>query len=148
MKASNMSTSILMAVTPKSQALRRTARLVGCATILMLGLSLATAGPAGADVPDGWSDPAPVSPVRFILTFIGIPVLITIGILLAVYLPAVIRGESVAPAGAHPDDLWFGGRRDTAELTSTAAAVDGSSTTTPSTDGPAEGDTGGASGTW
>ena len=31
----------------------------------------------------------------------------------AIYLPGVIRGESVAPAGARADDQWFGGRRDT-----------------------------------
>ena len=48
--------------------------------------------------------------------FFGIPLLITLLILAFLYLPGVVRGESVAPAGARADDQWFGGRRDTAEL--------------------------------
>ena len=54
--------------------------------------------------------------LRDLLLFIGIPLLITAAIFAAVYLPGVVRGESVAPAGARTDDQWFGGRRDTAEL--------------------------------
>ncbi len=69
---------------------------MGSATILVL----AYAGPAAADIPDGWSDPKPVPVLHFLLLFVGIPALITLGILLAIYLPGVVRGESVAPAGA------------------------------------------------
>jgi hypothetical protein len=108
---------------------------VGSATILLL----AYAGPAAADIPDGWSDPQPVPVLHFLLLFVGIPLLITIGILAAVYLPGVVRGESVAPAGARSDDQWFGGRRDTAELESAS---------TPRTDADGDRDTGGAGGTW
>jgi hypothetical protein len=108
---------------------------VGSATILLL----AYAGPASADVPDGWSHPKPVHALHFLLVFVGIPVLITLGILAAVYLPGVVRGESVAPVGARTDDQWFGGRRDTAELESAAARADESE---------ADRDTGGAGGTW
>jgi hypothetical protein len=124
-------------VTTKSQAPRRTALVVASATILLL----AYAGPASADIPVGWSDPAPVDGLRQVLIYIGIPVLITLLIVAFLYLPAVIRGESVAPAGARPDDQWFGGRRDTAELE--PARTSG--------DGEAEGDAGGAGGaggTW
>ena len=75
--------------------------------------------------------------LHFLLLFIGIPLLITLGILAAVYLPGVVRGESVAPAGARSDDQWFGGRRDTAELEP------------PRRRGPTRtGDAGGAGGTW
>jgi hypothetical protein len=115
---------------------------VGSATILLLSY----AGPAAADIPDGWSDPAPVPVLHFLLVFVGIPLLITLGILAAIYVPGVVRGESVAPAGARTDDQWFGGRRDTAQLEA--------SSTTP-TGGPEDGtdrdtdrDTGGAGGTW
>ena len=99
-------------------------------------LLLAYAGPASADVPDGWSNPAPVSAVHFVLLFVGIPILITLGILAAVYLPSIVRGESVAPAGTRTDDQWFGGRRDTPELESASTTRED------------DGDTGGAGGTW
>jgi hypothetical protein len=132
-----MGTSILSTVTPTSQALRRAALVVGFATILLV----AYAGPASADIPDGWSNPPPVQPLHFILLFVGIPFLITLGILAAIYLPGVVRGESVAPAGARTDDQWFGGRRTTAELES-------SSTRTDAVDDESDRDTGGAGGTW
>jgi hypothetical protein len=123
-------------VIPKSQAPRRSALVVGCATLLTLGC----AGPASADVPDGWSNPSPVNPVHFLLLFVGIPALITLAIVAFVYLPSIVRGESVAPVGVRSEDEWFGGRRDTPQLES-------ASTTRESGD---EGDrgTGGASGTW
>jgi hypothetical protein len=123
-------------VTPTSRPLRSAGLIVGSATILVLGY----AGPAAADIPDGWSDPAPVPPLHFLLLFVGIPILITLGIFLAVYLPSVVRGESIAPAGAHSDDQWFGGRRDTAQLEAAS---------TPSAQAEdADRDTGGAGGTW
>jgi hypothetical protein len=124
-------------VTSKSLAPRRASLVVVSATILVL----AYAGPASADIPVGWSDPPPVPVLRNLLIFIGIPVLITLFIFAFVYLPSVVRGESVAPAGAHTDDQWFGGRRDT-------AALESASTSSSSTDGEAPADTGGAGGTW
>ena len=117
-------------MTPTSQALRKAALVVGSATILVLGY----AGPAAADIPDGWSDPKPVPVLHFLLLFVGIPLLITVGILLAIYVPSVVRGESIAPAGARANDQWLGGRRDT-----TREIEAGDRDT---------GDTGGAGGTW
>jgi hypothetical protein len=134
MKASSMGTSILRRVTTKSQAPRRAALVVGSATLLLLGY----AGPASADIPVGWSHPAPVDALRQIAIFFGIPLLITLTILAFLYLPPVIRGESVAPAGSRPDDQWFGGRRDVAELEPANAAGEIET----------ERDTGGAGGTW
>ena len=125
---------------PSTQALRRVALVVGNATLLLI----AYAGPASADVPDGWSNPPSVSVLHFLLLFVGIPVLITLGILAAIYLPGVVRGESVAPAGARTDDQWFGGRRDTAELESSSARAGRSDRD----DREADGGTGGAGGTW
>jgi hypothetical protein len=130
-----MRTSILSSVTPMSHALRKTALVVGSATVLLLTY----ASPASADIPDGWSDPKPVPVLHFLLLFVGIPLLITIGILAAIYLPGVVRGESVAPAGARTDDQWFGGRRDTAQLEAASARTD-------ETEG--DRDTGGAGGSW
>jgi hypothetical protein len=114
-------------VTPKSQTLRRAALVVGSATLL----TFAYAGPASADVPIGWSHPSSVSAVTFLLLFIGIPALITLGIVAGVYLPGIVRGESVAPAGSRTEDQWFGGRREL-----------------EAPEREREGDTGGASGTW
>lgn len=124
-------------MTTSSRALRRAALIVGSATILILGY----AGPAAADIPDGWSNPPPVPVLRTVLVLIGIPLLITLLIFAFVYLPGIVRGESVAPAGARTDDQWFGGRRDTAELESanTSSSTEG---------GQAPHETGGAGGTW
>jgi hypothetical protein len=110
---------------------------VGSATLLVT----AFAGPASADIPVGWSHPKPVPVLHDLLFLLGIPVLITLVIFAAIYLPGIVRGESVAPAGAKADDQWFGGRRDTAELQAAPSGADSSSA-----DGGRE--TGGASGSW
>ena len=110
---------------------------MGSATLLVL----AYAGPAAADIPVHWSDPAPVPVLHDLMLFIGIPLLITACIFAAIYLPGIIRGESVAPAGTHTDDQWFGGRRATAELEPSTAAREADETESAR-------DTGGASGTW
>jgi len=130
-----MGTSILGRVITKSQAPRRAALVVGSATLLLLGY----AGPASADIPVGWSHPPPVDALRQVVIFLGIPLLITLTILAFLYLPPVIRGESVAPAGSRPDDQWFGGRREVAELEPARG---------PGKSGDTERDTGGAGGTW
>ena len=75
-------------VTTKSQAPRRAALVVGCATILLL----AYAGPASADIPVGWSHPPPVNALRAIMIFVGIPLLITLVILAFLYIPPVAPG--------------------------------------------------------
>jgi len=124
-------------VISQSRATRRVAVVVGSATLLVL----AYAGPAAADIPLGWSHPPPVPVLRDLLVFIGIPILITGAIFAAIYLPGVVRGESVAPAGARTDDQWFGGRRATAELESSTAGREADETESAR-------DTGGASGTW
>lgn len=123
-------------MTSNSHLPRRAALVVGSATLVLL----AYAGPASADIPDGWSDPKPVSALHDLLIFVGIPLLITLGILAAIYLPGVVRGESVAPAGTKTDDQWFGGRRGTTELESSSAGRDDQAESGR--------DTGGASGTW
>lgn len=122
-------------MTTKSQTPRRAALVVGSATILLLAL----AGSASADIPVGWSDPPPVPVLRDLLLMLGIPLLITAVIVASVYLPGVVRGEKVAPAGARTDDEWFGGRRTSAEL-------EGAST--PGSAGDDDRDAGGAGGSW
>ena len=109
-------------------------RLLAVITVAV-ALPLTYAAAASADVPEGWSDPDDVSFMHALLVLGGIPVLCFVLLALAVYLPSIVRGESVAPAGARTDDEWFGGRRDTEK----ALAA-----------GPSEktDETGGASGSW
>lgn len=113
-----------MTVTP----LRRTAFVIAAAATI----PVATAAPALAAAPEGWSDPEEVGLVEMLVVVAGLPILIGLAIVLAVYVPAMTRGERVAP-GAETPDQWFGGpRRDAGEL----EAAPESSTT------------GGASGSW
>jgi hypothetical protein len=100
-----------------------------------LALPLTYAAAASADVPEGWSNPDDVSFMHALLVLGGIPLACIVLLALAVYLPSVVRGESLAPAGARAEDEWFGGRRDAEKALE--------SRTSGSTD-----DTGGASGSW
>jgi len=75
------------------------------------------AAPAGADVPEGWSDPAPVDKVEATLLFVGIPLALFLVITLAVVLPGILKGERFTPGGQATADQWFGGPvKGTAEL--------------------------------
>jgi len=100
-----------------------------------VALTLSSAGAASADVPEGWSDPDPIHFMHTLLVLVGIPLLVILLVTLAVYVPPIVRGENVTPAGARADDEWFGGRRDTEKALQAGAST--------SVD-----DTGGASGTW
>lgn len=84
----------------------------GIATLTATSVLLA--GPASADVPQGWPDTDPVDPMHVILVLIGIPVLLFVVIVGLVYLPALIRGEDVTPGGATVEDQWLGGPRKAA----------------------------------
>jgi hypothetical protein len=69
------------------------------------------------DVPVGWSNPSDVNRVHSLLIFVGIPLLLFILITLAVYAPALARGERVAPGQPPVENQWLGGpRTGTAEL--------------------------------
>lgn len=92
------------------------------------------AAPAHADVPEGWAPTESVNGLQAVVFFVGGPVLLFVLIALAVYLPAMIRGERLLPDHSGGEAQWLGGPRSgTRELTS--AAHD-------------ETRTGGASGSW
>ncbi len=94
-----------------SPLIRRTSLLLAVATVPVL-----LASPAGAEVPEGWSSPDDVGFLNLMLTVAGIPLALAVLIALAVYVPALARGEKLAP-GARTQDEWFGGpRREPAEL--------------------------------
>jgi hypothetical protein len=100
-----------------------------------LALPVTYAGAASADVPENWSNPDDVSFMHALLVLGGIPLAVIVALILAVYLPSVVRGESLAPAGARAEDEWFGGRRDAEKALESRTA------------GSAD-ETGGASGSW
>ncbi len=105
--------------------------VTGTAAALLGGL----AGPAGAEVPEGWSSPDKVDALHALLVLGGIPLALFIVIGLAVYLPSVMRGEGIAPAQA--EDHWFGGSDKSAgELQSAQAAK------------ASDDESGGGSGSW
>ena len=87
-------------------------------TVLLAGaLVVAAGGPAGADVPEGWSDPDPVDPWHALLLLVGLPILLFVVITLIVVLPGIVKGERFTPGGQATEDQWFGGpRQGTAEL--------------------------------
>lgn len=99
---------------PHSQTFaRRVARRasVGSA-VAFVTASVALAGPAGADVPEGWSNPEDVDALHALLLLAGIPLLLFVVITLAVYIPAMVRGEKLTPGPAEPTSTWFGGPRE------------------------------------
>ncbi len=126
---------ILLGVTPRTRMSVRLSAVLSTAA----GLSLLVAGPASAEVPDGWSDPAPIPVLQALLILAGIPLLLIVLITAAVYVPAMVRGERVAPGAAPVTDQWFGGPRGGArELESGAGRGEQAR----------EAETGGAGGHW
>lgn len=118
------------AVTSMRETIVNRIAVVVVASAAIIGL----AGPASADVPEGWSNPARVSTLHALLVLGGIPILLFLLITLAVYVPGLVRGERVKPGAPTVEDQWFGGpRKGTSELAG------------PDTD---ESKAGGASGRW
>ena len=107
-----------------------------CAVLLLAtATSVLLATPAGAEVPEGWSDPPEVSLLQLLVVVAGIPLVLALLISLAVLLPGLARGEKLLPSTDTPD-RWFGGPRESAgELESRESRRE-------------VGPTGGASGRW
>jgi hypothetical protein len=97
------------------------------------------AAPAHADVPEGWGgETTHYSPdfMHALGLYLGFPLLLFVLILLAIYVPAMVRGEKLLPdySGAEAGGQWIGGpRQGVAEL--------------PAPDGE-DSRAGGASGQW
>jgi hypothetical protein len=67
------------------------------------------------DVPVGWSEsPEDVDMVQTVLLLGGVPLLLFVGIALAVYVPSLVRGERLAPGAPAVENQWLGGPRTTA----------------------------------
>lgn len=124
---------VSLVITPAPSA---TARFAARASLPLVALGLALlAAPAHADVAEGWSNPDDVNALHALLLLAGVPLLLFVLIALAVYVPALVRGEDVSPtSGGGVENQWLGGPRPGAKE---LAAGD----TEPS-------ETGGARGSW
>lgn len=101
------------------------------------------AAPAYAEVPEGWGDQTErnsLDALHALALYLGAPLLLFVLIALAVYVPAMVRGEKLLPDHAGrggrglPEGQWIGGpRQGVAEL--------------PAADGD-DSRAGGASGSW
>lgn len=100
-----------------SAARARRGAVVGLAAGTVLAPLLPVLPAVASNVPEGWSDPEAVGPGAFLLVLLAVPVGLALLIALAVYLPALVRGERLSPGTATAEDQWFGGpRQGTREL--------------------------------
>ena len=97
-------------------SLRRLLTLV--VAVLSLGVSVvALAGPASADVPEGWDEPPAIDTLEALLILGGIPLLLFVVITFLVYAPSLVRGERVSATHTPAENQWLGGpRKRTDEL--------------------------------
>lgn len=95
--------------TPALTSARRFARRVTTVTGLLAVLAIAVAAPASAAVPEGWSDPAAVDPLHALAVVLLIPAALALVIIGLIYLPPLLRGESVAPGSPTINNQWLGG---------------------------------------
>jgi hypothetical protein len=122
-------------VDPRRSARRHVSRLSGRVAVLVSAPVLVLlAAPAHADVPEGWSQVSDVDDLEALALLVGAPLLLFVLIALAVYLPAMVRGEKLLPDHSPGEAVWIGGpRQGVAEL--------------PAADGD-DSRAGGASGQW
>jgi hypothetical protein len=125
-------------VSPSSTSRNPRVRRTGRATAVAAGAVLALiAAPAHADVPVGWgglTEHDELDVLHALGLYVGLPLLLFALIAVAVYLPAMVRGEKLLPNHSPAEPQWIGGpRQGVAEL--------------PAPDG-ADSRAGGASGRW
>ena len=104
----------MWSVTTSISAVLRRIVVLAVSGITVAGLSLALAAPAGASVPEAWDTPDSVDKLGMLLLLGGVPLLLAVVIAIAVYVPALARGERVAPGAPQPDNQWLGGPRKSA----------------------------------
>lgn len=98
----------------RTRRARRATALTGGALLALL------ATPAHADVPEGWggqTEQSGLDVLHSLGIFLGAPLLLFALIALAVYLPAMVRGEKLLPDHSAGEAQWIGGpRQGVAEL--------------------------------
>ena len=119
----SMSDTLLLVTTHVSlpASARRLIRWTGRVAALAAAPALALPGlPAHADVPDGWggaTEHNDLDALHALGVYLGAPLLLFVLIALAVYLPAMVRGEKLLPDHSGGEGQWIGGpRQGVAEL--------------------------------
>lgn len=83
------------------------ARRLAAIALGLIALFAGLIGPASADVPVGWSDPAPVSGLDMLWILLGAPVLCYVVVALLAYLPGLVKSEKFPARSVERDDTWF-----------------------------------------
>ena len=110
----HVTTHVSLSDSPRRSHARRAGRAAALAAAPVLAL---LAAPAHADVPEGWAPVTDVDPLHALLLLVGGPLLLIVLIVLAVYLPAITRGEKLLPDHSGGEPQWIGGpRQGVAEL--------------------------------
>lgn len=114
----HVTTHVSPSSSPRRTTRRAHARRAGRATVLALAPVLALlAAPAHADVPEGWARVSDVDDLQALAILVGGPLLLFVLIAVAVYLPAMVRGEKLLPDHSAGEAQWIGGpRQGVAEL--------------------------------
>lgn len=107
-------------VSPSRSSRRSRARLTGGAAVAAASALALLPGPAHADVPEGWAGQTErndLDVLHALGLFLGAPLLLLVLIALAVYVPAMVRGEKLLPDHSPGEAQWIGGpRQGVAEL--------------------------------
>jgi hypothetical protein len=108
-------------VSPSRSSRRSRARRTGGAVTVAAVAALALLPvPAHADVPEGWggqTERNDLDALHALGLFVGFPLLLLVLIVLAVYVPAMVRGEKLLPDHSPGEAQWIGGpRQGVAEL--------------------------------
>lgn len=114
----HVTTHVSPSSSPRRTTRRAHARRARRATVLALAPVLALlAAPAHADVPEGWARVSDVDDLQALAILVGGPLLLFVLIAVAVYLPAMVRGEKLLPDHSAGEAQWIGGpRQGVAEL--------------------------------
>lgn len=95
-----------------SAARARRGAVVGLAAGIVAGPLLPVLpAVASGSIPEGWSNPDPVGPGSFLVVLVGLPIVLALIIALAVYVPALLRGERLDARPTVAEDQWLGGPR-------------------------------------
>ncbi|MDH2415057.1 hypothetical protein [Nocardioides sp. CER19] len=99
---------------PQQTFVRRAAVTASLVAATAAGV-IVGAGPASADVPEGWAPDTHMSWGHLLVLILAIPVGLAIIISLLAALPGLVKGEGIT--GGHAGGQWLGGpRQGTSEL--------------------------------
>ena len=104
-----------MSVTTPARNARLLRRALRHTPVLAMLLVAALAAPARADVPEGWSDPDPVDGMHALLVLVLVPLGLFVLLVVATYLPAMVKGERLLPDHGKDEATWLGGPRSGAK---------------------------------